>query len=144
MFSKEESAKLRKDFWVSYGKSFPRKWLLYNTKVKGFSFKFDADRKQAFVCLDIDSYDEVKNLFIYDQLLSLKTILTNDFIPKIIYDDAYLLDNGKIIYRIYVKHTEKFSIHNKNTWRSCYKFFNDKMALFELFYHEYEDVIKNF
>ena len=54
MFSKEESARLRKEFWTSFGKSFPRKWLLYNTKIKGVSFKFQADRKTAFVCLDFD------------------------------------------------------------------------------------------
>ena len=54
MFSKEEAAKLRKEFWTSFGKSFPRKWLLYNTKIKGFAFKFVADRKKAAVCLDIE------------------------------------------------------------------------------------------
>ena len=53
MFSKEAAAQLRKLFWTSFGKSFPRKWLLYNTKIKGVSFKFVADRKKALVCLDI-------------------------------------------------------------------------------------------
>ncbi|MFT4612543.1 MAG: hypothetical protein ACI9OT_001931, partial [Gammaproteobacteria bacterium] len=43
MFSKEESRQLREEFWTSFGKSFPRKWILYDTKIKGFSFKFDFD-----------------------------------------------------------------------------------------------------
>ena len=34
MFNREESAKIRQEFWTSFGKSFPRKWLLYNTKIK--------------------------------------------------------------------------------------------------------------
>jgi len=42
MFSKEEAAQLRKDFWIAFGKSFPRKWLKYNTQIKGFSFNFVA------------------------------------------------------------------------------------------------------
>jgi len=54
MFSKEESNKLRTEFWTSFGKSFPRKWVFYNTKIKGFAFKFVATTKQAKVCLDID------------------------------------------------------------------------------------------
>jgi len=58
MFSKEESAKLRISFWTSFGKSFPQKWLLYNTKIKGFSFKFVATTKQAMVCLDIEPKNE--------------------------------------------------------------------------------------
>ena len=45
MFSKIESENLRQEFWTSFGKSFPRKWLLYNTKLKGITFKFQADRE---------------------------------------------------------------------------------------------------
>lgn len=143
MFSKEEAALLRKNFWTSFGKSFPRKWLLYNTKVKGVSFKFVADRKNAMVCLDLENPDEVANMLYYDQLLSLKTILETDFLPEVIFNDAFVLESGKKVHRIYVKHTHKFSIHNKNTWRDCYEFFVDKMTQFELFYYEYEDIIKN-
>lgn len=142
MFSKEEAAKLRKEFWTSFGKSFPRKWLLYNTKVKGLSFKFVADRKKAAVCLDIENPDEVANLLYYDQILSLKALLETE-LPEVIFDDAYLLNNGKIIHRVYVPFEGKFSIHNKNTWRDCYEFFVETMSKFELFYYEYEDIIKN-
>ena len=72
MFSKEESALIRKEFWTSFGKSFPRKWLLYNTKIKDFSFKFVADKKQALVCLDIESFDRTKNELLFGQVLELK------------------------------------------------------------------------
>ena len=143
MFSKEEAALLRKEFWTSFGKSFPRKWLLYNTKVKGLSFKFVADRKKALVCLDIESTDEVANLLYFDQLLSLKAILESDFLPEVIFDDTFELESGKMIHRIYIPFEKKFSIHNKNTWRNCYEFFVETMSKFELFYYEYEDIIKN-
>ena len=142
MFSKEEAAKLIKEFWTSFGKSFPRKWLLYNTKIKGLSFKFVADRKKAAVCLDIETPDELVNLLYYDQMISLKTLLENE-LPEVIFDDGYQLENGKQIHRIYVPFDGKFSIHNKNTWRDCYEFYVETMNAFELFYYEYEDVIKN-
>ncbi|MHB0756420.1 DUF4268 domain-containing protein [Polaribacter sp. M15] len=142
MFSKEEAAALRKLFWTSFGKSFPRKWLLYNTKIKGLAFKFVADRKKALVCLDIDTNDEVANLLYYDQLLSLKSLLENE-LPSVVFDNAYVLQNGKTIHRIYVTFDKKFSIYNKNTWRDCYEFYLETMSKFELFYFEYEDIIKN-
>jgi len=142
MYGKEESSKLRQEFWTSFGKSFPRKWLLYNTKIKGLSFKFVADRKHAMVSLDIEHTDDIANELLYDQLLSLKTILTDEFLSEVIFDDSYELDNGKIIYRIYVKHKSKFSIYNKNTWRECYEFFMETIPKFELFFYEYEDFIK--
>ena len=69
MFNREESAKIRQEFWTSFGKSFPRKWLLYNTKIKGLSFKFVADRKKTMVTLDLEHSDEIFNQIIYEQLL---------------------------------------------------------------------------
>nr|WP_298994800.1 DUF4268 domain-containing protein [uncultured Polaribacter sp.] len=142
MFSKEESARLRKEFWTSFGKSFPRKWLLYNTKIKGVAFKFLADRKKAMVCFDIENPDELTNLMYYDQMLSLKSLLENE-IPEVIFDNNYELENGKVIYRIYIPHQQKFSIYNKNSWRDCYEFFYENMSKFELFFIEYEDFIKS-
>ena len=94
MFSKEEAARLRQQFWVSFGKSFPRKWLLYNTKVKGFSFKFVADRKKAMVCLDIDSTDAIKNELLWDQMVALKSVIAAEYLPDVIFDDSYVLENG--------------------------------------------------
>jgi hypothetical protein len=49
IFSKEEAANLKKEFWTAFGKSFPKKWLLYDTKIKDFSFKFYADNKKLEV-----------------------------------------------------------------------------------------------
>ncbi|SEB51316.1 protein of unknown function [Tenacibaculum sp. MAR_2009_124] len=142
MFSKEESARLRKEFWTSFGKSFPRKWLLYNTKIKGVAFKFQADRKKASVCLDFEHPEDIANELLYDQLLSLKKILESEYLPEVIFDDNFELDNRKLIRRIHVLHEKKFSIHNKNTWRDCYEFYVEAMNQFELFYYEYEDFIK--
>ena len=142
MFSKDESEKLRTQFWTSFGKSFPKKWLLYNTKIKGFAFKFFADRKKAMVCLDIDMKNTDLRLQYYNKILSLKNILTNQYIKDIIFDDDYILDNGKSIIRIYIPLSKKFSIHNKNSWRDAYEFFVLNMNQFELFWYEYEDFIK--
>jgi hypothetical protein len=140
MFSKEEAAKLRKEFWTSFGKSFPRKWLLYNTKIKGFTFKFVADKKKAMVCLDIEHPDEIASELLYDQMISLKVLLETE-IPDVIFNETYELESGKVIRRIYVSLDEKFNIHNKDTWRTCYEFYVDIMPKFELFFYEYEDFI---
>jgi len=142
MFSKQESALLRKEFWTSFGKSFPRKWLLYNTKIKDFSFKFVADKKQALVCLDIESFDRAKNELLFGQVYELKSNLTEDYLPDVIFDELYLLENGKIIHRIYVKYNGEFNIHDKNTWQGVYYFFNEAMHQFEEFYEDFEDFIK--
>ena len=140
MFSKEESRKLREDFWISYGKSFPRKWILYDTKIKGFSFKFHFDTKIALVALDLE--DDLENRINYwEKLQSLKSILKADYLQEVIFEEEYILENGKDISRIYVQLDEKVSIHNKNSWRTVMEFFNEKMSLFEDFFEEYKDIL---
>ncbi|MFC4721813.1 DUF4268 domain-containing protein [Geojedonia litorea] len=142
MFSKEESRRLREEFWISFGKSFPRKWILYNTKIKGFSFKFHFDTKTALVALDLE--DDLENrINCWEKLGALKSILKDDYLPEAIFEDIYILENGKEISRIYVPLEEKVSIHNKNTWQQVMVFFNTTMSLFEDFFNEYEAILKD-
>ena len=142
MFSKEESRQIRQEFWTSFGKSFPRKWILYNTKIKGFSFKFHFDTKSALVALDLE--DNLENRINYwEKLLSLKAILSDEYLPEAIFEETYFLENGKEISRIYIPLEQKVSIHNKNSWQSVMVFFNEKMSLFEAFFNEYSDIIKS-
>lgn len=121
MFSKEESRQLRENFWTSFGKSFPRKWILYDTKIKGLSFKFHFDTKSALVALDLEEVPMaigIENRITYwEKLQSLKSILMIEFLPEAIFDEVYSLENGKEISRIYVKLEQNVSIHNKNTWQ---------------------------
>jgi hypothetical protein len=141
MFSKEESRILRQEFWTSFGKSFPRKWILYDTKIKGFSFKFHFDTKKALVTLDLE--DDLENRIKYwEKLQSLENILREEFISDIIYEEEFYLENGKEISRIYLPLEHKVSIHNKNTWQEVMVFFNETMHLFEAFFEAYRDILE--
>ena len=145
MFSKEESRLLRQEFWTSFGKSFPRKWILYDTKLKELSFKFHFDTKSALVALDLEVpiSNRIENgIVFWEKLVTLKSILTEDYLPEAIYDETYLLENGKEISRIYVLLDQKVSIHNKNNWRDVMVFFNEKMNQFEAFFEAYKEVIE--
>ncbi|ATA68574.1 hypothetical protein CGC48_07990 [Capnocytophaga cynodegmi] len=141
MYSKAEAKKLREEFWTSFGKSFPRKWVLYDTKIKDFSFKFYFDTKKAIVSLDIEDNILSNRILYYEKLVSLKSILLEEYLPDAIFEDCYVLDNDKEISRIYVQ-KENVNIHNKNTWRETMEFLYEKMLKFEEFWYEYEDVIK--
>ena len=141
MFSKEASRQLKQEFWTSFGKSFPKKWILYNTKIKGLAFKFYFDTKKAFICLDLE--DDLENrINCWEKLLALKTILTSEFLSDVIFEEEFFLENGKEISRIYLPLEQKVSIHNKNTWQDVMVFFNENMSKFEAFYEDYQDVIK--
>lgn len=141
MFSKQEAQQLRQKFWIAFGKSFPRKWLLYDTRIKDFSFKFNADTKKAEVSLDIEMADELFRNAYYEKIWSLESILEEQ-IGLFQKDEHYTLENGKVLARVWVT-KENVSIYNKNTWSEIFEFFVDKMDAFERFFWEYEDFIKD-
>ncbi|WP_264549399.1 DUF4268 domain-containing protein [Flavobacterium sp. N2820] len=142
MFSKEEALQIKKDFWIAFAAEYPRKWLLYNTKIKDVTFKFYVDNKKAQVLLDIEPKDENKRIIYYEKVESLKNILLEDYLEDAIFERHFYLENGKEISRIWVEKTG-ISINNKNTWNTVFDFFNEKMDAFERFFYENEDYIKD-
>lgn len=140
MFSREESRKLREEFWIAFGKSYPRKWLLYKTDVKGINLKFHFDLKNATVSLDVDG-DLEQRIENWEKVTSLKSILLDEYLPEAIFEDEYFLENQKEISRVYVK-KQGVSIHNKNTWQETMVFFYENMSRLEDFFIEYEDILK--
>ena len=141
MFSKEEAQKYRQEFWIAFGKSFPRKWILYHTKIKDFSFKFYADPKKAEVSLDIEMIDEVFRNAYFEKMWSLESILEEE-LGEVFKDEFYLLENGKVISRFWITKAN-VSIYDKNTWQEIFEFFVEKMEGFERVFYEYEDFIKD-
>jgi hypothetical protein len=142
MFSKEESRLLRQEFWIAFGKSFPRNWVLYDTKIKDFSFKFYFDTKEASVLLDIEDKNIENRIKYFDKIQSLQLILTEEYLPKVIFKDTFYLENGKEISRVFVQ-LNNVCIHDKSTWQQTMEFLNESMIKFEEFWFEYEDYIKS-
>lgn len=142
MFSKEEAQKIKQEFWITFAEKYPRKWMLYNTKIKDFSFKFYVDNKKAMVALEIESKDEEHRKIYFEKMESLKTILTEEYLSDVIFEKNYQLENGKIISKIWVE-IDNISINNKSSWTTIFDFFSKKMNLFEHFFCEYEDYIKD-
>ena len=141
MFSKEEATNLKKEFWTAFGKSFPKKWLLYDTKIKDFSFKFYADNKKAEVSLNIEMSDEVFRNAYFEKTQSLENLWREE-IPELLFDENFRLENGKIISKIWVEKLN-VSLFNKNSWREIFEFFVENMSIFEQLFLEYEDYIKD-
>jgi hypothetical protein len=72
----------------------------------------------------------------------LQTILHEDYLPEAILERTFYLDNGKIISRVWVELLQ-VSLNNQNTWPSIFDFFSTQMDLFEAFFLEYEDYIRD-
>ena len=142
MYSKADSQKIKREFWIEFAAEYPRKWLLYDTKIKDFSFKFYVDNKKAQVTLDIEPKDDEKRKIYFEKIESLKQILLDEFLDDVVLERDFHLETGKVISKIWVE-KNGISVFNKNTWPEIFAFFEDKMDAFERFFYEYKDYIED-
>jgi outer membrane lipoprotein-sorting protein len=142
MYSKEENQKLKREFWVTFSEKYPRKWVLYDSKIKDFSFKFYVENTKAQVQIDIEHRNEIKRIQYFEKLESLKNILDEEFISDLVFEKNFSLENGKTISRIWVEKLN-VSVSNRKYWDDIFAFFNEKMSALELFYLQYDEFIKD-
>ena len=141
MYSREETQRLKREFWIAFAEKYPRKWVLYDTKIKDFSFKFYVDNKKAQVLIDIEPRNEENRIAYFEKMEALKNILEEEFIQDLVFEKNFVLENGKNISRIWV---EKLgvSVNNKQYWDEIFDFLNEKMHTLEVFFLEYDEFIK--
>ena len=142
MYSKEETQRLKREFWVAFAEKYPRKWVLYDTKIKDFSFKFYVDNKKAQVLIDIEPRSTEKRIAYFEKLEALKSILEDEFVKDLVYERDYTLESSKTISRIWVELTG-VGVSNRNNWDAIFSFYFEKMNALELFFQEYDDFIKD-
>ena len=142
MYSKVETQKLKREFWIAFAEKYPRKWLLYDTKIKDFSFKFYVDNKKAQVLIDIEHRSDEKRIAYFKKLEALKNILEEEFIKDLIFEKEYTLESGKTISRIWIEKLN-VGVSNQKYWNEIFDFYNEKMTALEVFYSEYDDFIKD-
>ncbi|WP_417940217.1 DUF4268 domain-containing protein [Flavobacterium sp. RS13.1] len=142
MYSREESQKLKREFWVAFAEKYPRKWVLYDTKIKDFSFKFYIDNKKAQVLIDIEHRSNEKRMAYFEKLEALKNILEEEFIKDLVFEKNHTLESGKNISRIWVEKSG-IGFSNRNNWDTIFDFFFEKMNALEMFYLEYDEFIKD-
>ncbi len=151
MFSKEESKKIRQEFWISFGEKTAelpsrdfrkKKWILFKTGITDLSFKFECERKFARVCIDFEQRDLMKRLSYWEKFESLRAMLDENTPAEFFWEEAFILDNGKEIARIYCQ-LDGVSLYNKSAWSSIYDFFISNMLEIEELYLDYKDFIKD-
>lgn len=141
MYSKAEIQQLKREFWTAFADAYPRKWLLYDTKIKDVSLKFLAEGKRIEVMLAIENREDDKRYAYFDKMLSLQTLLREEYLADAILEKDFYLEN-KVISKVWVEKTE-LSMNNRSHWPEIFDFFAENMTQFELFFYEFEDYIRD-
>ena len=91
--------------------------------------------------MDIETDNLERRIALWELLERLKSIIqSEEYLPEAIFEDSFVLQNGKEISRVYVQKLG-VSIHNKNTWQDAMVFLNEKMKKFEIFFEDYKEVL---
>ena len=77
-----------------------------------------------------------------EKLVSLKSILEDEYIKDLVFERNHTLETGKQISTIWVEQSN-ISVSNRANWDEIFNFFNLNMSHFEAFFSEYEDYIKD-
>lgn len=142
MYSKDEASQIRQAFWTAFGQYISPQlsadglkvnWVNYKTGIKHLYFKMDADKKSAFIAIEIAHPDAgVQELF-FEQFVEIKTLLNsylNEEWEWALHDRD---ENGKTISRIY-KRLPGVSIYNRNDWPTLISFFKPRIIALDEFW----------
>lgn len=149
MFSKEEAKQLRLEFWQKLAnktrrlpgqKGRKRLWIYGNTGIKGLDLRFDVGREKIIVALEINIKDEDKRLALYEKLEAAKGIFEGEFGKPLIWDYAYVKDNGREVCRVFVE--KPGDMYQKETWTEIFTFMIDHMIRMEKAFLEVKDYLK--
>lgn len=139
MYSKDELKRLKLEFWESFAaycevQPYLRRrrkiWTLYNTKVKGVEMKFDANRKGAYVILEVNHRNEADRLEMFEKLTWYKEQIEQGLPEELIWDICFIRENGEQVARIYAA-KEGLDLHRRTDWGEMFSFMATKMYLLE-------------
>lgn len=151
MYSKEEIKELRLNFWQGFKRycetqeatNYQRKrWMLNETQMRGLVFRFDVDRKSAWVILELQHKNEDRRLKVYEILERYKVVLEEGFENDLVWEFYHKReDNGQEVCRIYTKF-EDVDWHKQDLWPDIYNFFIKNMLQMEENYLAVKEVLK--
>jgi len=142
MFTREESSRIREEFWTAYGKymspipsaeGLKINWINYQTGIKDVYFRMNATQKSGIIAISLEHHDASIRELYFEQFLELKTMLHTTLEEEWMWQQHVHVGDNKIISRIYKELTD-VSIFNKDQWPDLISFFKPRMIALDAFW----------
>ena len=144
MYSKQEAAQLRQEFWTIFGQYMAPvlseegekiNWINYRTGEKDISFRMQADNKKAIVAIMLMQKDQEIQQLYFEQFQQLENVFSssvgNDWHWKLHTHDY----DGRIVSMI-SKEKESLSIFKKENWPHLISFFKANIIALDRFWSQ--------
>jgi len=150
MYSREEVKILKRNFWTGFDafcaelprfKIRKRKWILYNTKIKGVELKFDAARDGAYVIFELNHPKTSKRLEMFELMKKYKVVV-DQFFADAEWQEQFEKPCGTLVSRIY-RHLGGLDIHRQEQWPEFYPFLSREMCHCERMFKEMRELLQD-
>lgn len=173
-YKKEELKQLKTDFWngfAEYCNTIPRlaqrkqKFMLYNTRLKGTELKFDVQRHEVSVVLEINHTDYERRIELFEHFKACRLLFEEAFDGlEVVYEPFYKLETGKEVCRIYVTSSKVdgasycpsvlggraqeaeggnlLDFHRRDDWQQFYQFMARNMMRLERIFNQAKQALE--
>jgi len=150
MYSKDEAARLRQQFWISFGQymkpvpaagGYPVNWINYKTGVKNILFKMDVDTKRATIYIQLAHPDAGVRILVFNQFEEFKLMFKNTVGEEWDWLQDATDEHGKAV--SYISCTlENVNIYNQQDWPALISFFKPRIIALDEFWDNVKPVFE--
>lgn len=147
MYSKQEAAAIKKEFWTRFGlymkpipSAFQEKanWLNYKTGIKDVFFRLHADYKKARISIEITHKDPMIRKIFYDHFAAMKTMLHDVVGEEWNWIEDTQDELGKPLAAI-CKEITYVNVMDEKSWPAIIAFFKPRLIALDAFWGEVKD-----
>lgn len=142
MYSKQEAAQLRQEFWTTFGQYMAPvfsaegekiNWVNYKTGEKNIHFRMQADNKRASISIELTHKDRDIQQLYFEQFQELQKFLLEAAGENWTWHLHTADEYGKTVSRIYIE-KEGVSIFKKEDWPELISFFKQRIIALDEFW----------
>ena len=151
-YKREELKQLKTDFWngfADYCDTIPRlaqrkqKFMLYNTRLKGTELKFDVQRHNVAVVLEINHTDYERRIELFEHFKACRILFEEAFDGvEVTYEPFFQLETGKEVCRIYINYNDNIDFHRRDNWQQFYQFMARNMMRLERIFNQAKQALE--
>ncbi|MBB6611828.1 DUF4268 domain-containing protein [Pontibacter sp. Tf4] len=144
MYTREQASQLRQAFWTTFGQyiaphlsadGYRTNWSNYKTGFKHVYFRMRAEKKTAYIGIELTHPDpEIQELYC-EQFLELKTLLHETLGEEWEWEMHSLDEEGRTISRIY-REISPVNVFNKDDWPELISFFKPRILALDEFWSD--------
>jgi hypothetical protein len=151
-YKRDELKQLKTDFWngfADYCNTIPRlaqrkqKFMLYNTRLKGTELKFDVQRHEVSVVLEINHTDYDRRIELFEHFKACRMLFEEAFEGmEVVYEPFYRLETGNDVCRIYIRLNDEMDFHRRDDWQKFYMFMARNMMRLERIFNQAKQALE--